>query len=37
MAKKATFGVSTFRGNKKGGKTSISKRKKRPRLQNLLK
>ena len=27
MAKKGTFGVNTFRGNKKAGKTSISKRK----------
>ena len=28
MAKKATFGVNTFRGNKKKGKTSQSKRRK---------
>lgn len=28
MAKAKAFGVNTFRGNKRSGKTSISKRKK---------
>ena len=35
MAKKATFGVNTFRGNKKAGKTSISKRKRTAKFSTM--
>lgn len=35
MAKKAVFGVSTFRGNKASGKTSISKRRRTAKFSTM--
>ena len=35
MAKKATFGVNTFRGKSKPGKTSISKRRRTAKFSTM--